>query len=76
MKQNITVSLDREVLRKGKVLAAIQGTSLSRMVSDKLTEAIREKEAYAMAKRKALAHLKKGFHFGGRIPSREKLHDR
>jgi hypothetical protein len=76
MKQNITISLDREVLRKGKVLAAIQGTSLSRMVSDKLTEAIREKEAYAMAKKKALAQIKKGFHFGGRIPSREELHER
>ena len=76
MKQNITVSLDKEPLRRGKVLAAMQGTSLSRMVSDKLNEAIQEKEAYAQAKKKAFSHLKKGFHFGGRVPSREELHER
>jgi hypothetical protein len=76
MKQNITVSLDKEMLRKGKVLAALQGVSLSRMVGDKLTEAIQENEAYDRAKKKALSHLKKGFHFGGRVPAREELHDR
>lgn len=76
MKQNITVSLDKEILRKGKVLAALQGTSLSRMVSEKLNEAIQKKEAYARAKKKAFSHLKKGFNFGGPIPSREELHER
>jgi hypothetical protein len=60
MEQNITVSLDKEVLRKGKMLAAMQGTSLTRMVSDKLNEAIQEKEAYLRAKKKALAQLKNG----------------
>jgi hypothetical protein len=76
MKQNITVSLEKELLRKGKVLAALAGTSLSKMVSNKLIEAIQEKEAYTQAKKKAFSHLKKGFHFGGRVPSREKLHER
>jgi hypothetical protein len=76
MKQNITVSLDKEMLQKGKVLAALQGTSLSRMVGDKLTEAIQENETYARAKKKALSHLKKGFHFGGRVPSRDELPER
>ena len=76
MKQNITISLDKEVLRKGKILAAMQGTSLTRMVSDKLNEAIQEKEAYLRAKKKALAQLKKGFHGGGRPPARDELHER
>ena len=76
MKQNLTVSLEKEVLRKGKVLAAMQGTSLSRLVSDKLHEAIREKEAYIMAKKKALARIKKGFHGGGRPSPRDELHER
>ena len=26
--------------------------------------------------KKALSHLEKGFHFGGRVPSREELHER
>jgi len=76
MKQNITVSLEKELLRRGKVLAAMQGNSLSRMVSDKLAEAIHEKESYTQAKKKALSHLKKGFHLGGRVPPRKELHDR
>jgi metal-responsive CopG/Arc/MetJ family transcriptional regulator len=76
MKQNITVSLDKELLRKGRVLAALEGTSLSRMVSEKLRETIQEKEVYGRAKKKALAQLKKGFHLGGRVPLREELYER
>jgi hypothetical protein len=76
MKKNLTVSMEKEVLRKGKVLAARQGTSLSRLVSDRLQEPIREKEAHILARKKALAQIKKGFHGGGKPISREELHER
>ena len=43
MKQNITISLDKEVLRKGKILAAMQGTSLT-LAEQILTEDLQASE--------------------------------
>jgi len=38
MKQNITISLDKDLIRKVRVLAAQRETSMSRMLADELTE--------------------------------------
>jgi len=47
------------------------------MLSDELERLIQSTEQYEFAKRKALANLKTGFHFGGKITvSREALHER
>ncbi len=77
MKQNITLSIEKEVLQKGKVIAAQKDTSISRMMGDLLKEMTEKEHEYEAAKRKALQHLKKGFHLGGNINwSREDLHER
>ncbi|MBW2491962.1 MAG: hypothetical protein JRE65_12535 [Deltaproteobacteria bacterium] len=77
MKQNITLSIDKSLIRKSKIIAAQRETSVSKMLSDELEKLIQRTEQYELAKRKALANLKKGFHFGGRITvSREELHER
>ena len=77
MKQNITLSLDKTLIRKSKIIAAQRETSVSKMLSDELERLIQCAEQYELAKRKALANLKKGFHFGGKITaSREALHER
>jgi Family of unknown function (DUF6364) len=77
MKQNITLSLDKTLIRKSKIIAAQRETSVSKMLSDELERLIQHAEQYELAKRKALANLKKGFHFGGKITaSREELHER
>ena len=77
MKQNITLSIEKDLLKKGKVIAARKETSLSKMLSEELEKMIKEAEHYEICKRKALADLKEGFHLGGVIPSsREELHER
>lgn len=77
MKQNITLSLDKELIRKAKVMAAHRQTSISGMLSDELRKAIEETERYQWAKRRAMNNLKTGLHLGGRIlVSREDLHER
>jgi len=77
MKQNITLSLDKTLIRKSKIIAAQRETSVSKMLSDELERLIQRAEQYELAKRKALANLKTGFHFGGKITaSREALHER
>jgi hypothetical protein len=77
MKQNITLSLKKELIKKGRIIAAQNETSLNRMLSEKLEETIRKAEEYNRAKKRALANLKSGFHLGGKIrASREELHER
>ena len=77
MKQNITLSLEKDLIKKGKVIASRKETSLSRLLSDFLKQSINEEEFYELSKRKALSILDKGFHLGGKIPcSREELHER
>ncbi len=77
MKQNITVSLDKDLIHKGKMIAAQQGTSLNRMLRLELEKIIRNARQYDMAKQKAIAGMKAGFHSGvDRYPSRNDLHER
>ena len=77
MKQNITLSLEKDLIKKGKIIASKKETSLSRLLSDFLKEVINEEERYELSKRKAISILNKGYHLGGKILcSREKLHER
>jgi len=45
MKQNITLSLDKEVIRKSKILAAKKETSISKLLADSLARIV-EKENF------------------------------
>lgn len=76
MKQNITLSLDKELLRKAKVLAAQQGTSVSGLLTRYLEQLLNAEEAYETARERALTWLEQGFHLGGKLPSREEWHAR
>jgi hypothetical protein len=77
LKQNITISLDKDLIHAGKMIAAQQGTSLNRMLRLELERIIRNAKRYDMAKQKAIAAMKAGFHSGmDRYPSRDELHER
>jgi len=77
LKQNITISLDKDLIRAGKMIAAQQGTSLNRMLRLELEKIIKNAGQYDMAKQKAIAAMKTGFHSGmDRYPSRDELHER
>ncbi len=76
MKQNITLSVEQELLRKARVLAAERGTSVSALLSEELRRLVEDAERYQSAKRQALAELERGFHLGGRPAPRDALHER
>jgi len=77
MKQNITLSLEKDLIKKGKIIASNRETSLSKLLSAFLEQIIHEDEFYEISKRKALKILEKGYHMGGRIIcTREELHER
>jgi hypothetical protein len=77
MKANITLKLDAEILKEARVLAAEEGSSLSRLLSAKLEELVRERRGYNRARKRALARLNVGMDLGWTRPrSRDELHER
>ena len=76
-RQNVTVSLSTQTLKKAKILAAKRSTSISRLLAEQIDALVWEDDAYEIAQRGALALLKKGFDMGGGpMVGREELHDR
>jgi hypothetical protein len=77
MKTNVTLKLDAELLKQARILAAEQGSSISRMLADKLEELVRERAGYDRARKRALARLRVGMDLGWTRPaSRDELHER
>ena len=77
MKQNVTISLDRQTIRKAKIVAARRDTSISGLLARQLEILVGEEEAYERAERQAVELLDEGFHLGGGAPvGREELHER
>lgn len=77
VKQNLTISLDRQLVLKAKILAARRDTSISGLIAAQIESLVAEDDAYEHAKRQALTLLDRGFHLGGRHSGdREELHDR
>lgn len=76
-KQNVTISLSRQVLKKARILAARRETSISGLLAQEIELLVGEEEAYERAERQAMALLDKGFHLGGVIrASRDEWHER
>ncbi|MGB6871017.1 MAG: hypothetical protein WA399_08115 [Acidobacteriaceae bacterium] len=76
-KQNVTVSLSPETLRKARILAAKRSTSISGLLAEQIETLTGEDEAYEKAKRSAFALMRRGFHLGGVITAtRDELHER
>lgn len=77
MKQNITISLDKALIKSCKVIASQRGTSLNRMLRLELEAIIRNASRYDLAKQKAIAAMKTGFRSDAdHYPSRDDLHER
>jgi predicted transcriptional regulator len=76
-KQNLTVSLSPETVKKVKVLAAKRSTSISGLVAAQIEALVDADEAYERAHRAAIDLMDRGFHMGGiHSVGREELHER
>jgi predicted transcriptional regulator len=77
MKTNITLKLDRDLVRRARVLAAEQDTSVSALLAEQLEKALTERKMYERAKKRALARLKRGYDLGYTPPaSRDEFYER
>jgi len=77
MKANITLKLDRALLREARVLAAEEGTSISALLAARLEQVVRERQTYKRARKRAMARLREGLDLQWtRSRSRGELHER
>jgi hypothetical protein len=77
MKTNVTLKLDADLLREARVLAAEEGRSISGLLTDQLEALVRERKAFARARKRALARLREGLDLQWTPPkSRDELHER
>lgn len=75
MKTNITLKLDADLLRKIRILAAEEGTSISALLAKRREELVNERKTYERACKRALARLRDGLNLGWTPPgSRDELH--
>ena len=77
--QNVTLAIPKDILRKAKILAVQRNTSLSRLLTETLTELVAQAEGYEQAKLRSLELMKHGLILGteGKVTwKREALHER
>lgn len=76
-KANITLKLDRDLLREVRILAAEKDTSISALLTVHLREIVKNRSGYEQAKNRAIARMRKGWNLGWQKPkSRDELHER
>lgn len=78
-KQNVTLSLPKDILQQAKIIAIQKNTSLSNLLTQALTDIVRQSEKYTQAQERHLVVLKDGADLGtyGEMNwSREDLHER
>lgn len=78
-KQNVTLSLPKDILRQAKILAIEKNTSLSNLLTEALTEIVTRSDQYAQAREQHLAWLQISADLGsgGSVGwNRDDLHER
>ena len=73
-KANLTIQLDREVIRRARIVAAHRGTSVSGLVAQELDALVAHHERYEEARRRALEFMTKAKGRGRRSFSRSDLY--
>lgn len=77
MKQNITLTVDKDLIRKARILAAERSTSISGLLAVELERIVGERDRYEKAKNAAIAELRRGYDLGGgALPSRDEVYER
>jgi hypothetical protein len=77
MKTNITLKIEADLLHEARVLAALEGSSISALLAARLEQVVRERKGYNRARRSALARLRAGFDLNWTpAGSRDELHER
>ncbi len=76
-KQNVTLSISKELLKRAKIIAIENDTSLSGLLTDALAKIVEESDLYSQAQARHVAFLREGTDLQSTYNwSREELHER
>ena len=76
-KTNVTLKLDRDLLREVRIMAAEKDTSISALLTVHLQKIVKNRGGYEEAKNRVVARMRKGYDLGFTPPkSRDELHER
>ena len=78
-RQNITLSIPKETLKKAKHMAIAKEQSLSGLLAEFIEDLVRREEGYKQAEQRQLMLMEEGIDFGLNEKvdwSREKIHER
>lgn len=78
-KQNITLALPKDLLRRAKVMAAEQGSSISAIMEELLQDRLSLHEGYEKARQRQSVMLTRGLDMGTKGQAtwrRDQLHER
>ncbi len=78
-RQNITLSIPKETLKKAKHLAVSKEQSLSGLLTEYIEDLVRQEERYKQAEERQLLLMEEGIDFGlkGKVEwSREDIYER
>jgi hypothetical protein len=77
VKQNITLSMEKKLLKQARAIAAQRGLSVSALLSSELLRVVEQEGAYRRAQTSAIARLESPPHLNFvNKPTRDSLHDR
>jgi hypothetical protein len=72
----MTISLDKQLIQKARMIAAKRGSSISGMLAEELKVLVSNSGRYAQSRAKAFADLEQGLNLGVSPISRDALHER
>ena len=76
-KHNITVAIDRELLKRARGVAAKRGCSVSALLAAELQQLVAGEQEYEAAMRRARALMSTGLPLGGaKLVDRDAIHER
>jgi len=77
LKHNITVAIDRDLLKRARGVAAKRGCSVSALLAAELQELVASDQEYDAAQRRARSLMTTGLSLGGvRMVNRDAIHER
>ncbi|MBI4309153.1 MAG: hypothetical protein HY591_02360 [Candidatus Omnitrophica bacterium] len=76
MTKNLTIRIDEKILIQARKEAVEEQKSLAQWLIGLMTERLTRKADHRKAKDRALHHLGKGYHLGGKPLKREEMYDR
>ena len=78
-RQNITLALPKDLIRRAKSMAVSEDKSISQLLKETLEKRLKDETNFKSAKRRQLALLEQGFDLGAKghmTATREMLHER